>query len=242
MAHGVKPYGRTQQQETIFGVQDMGELAARLGSVVTFDRRGNIIWLDDFESGIEKWQHTSVAGGESLEWVATYARNGGFCAKLNTDNHADDDAYMSHNMPYPAATKSGIECSFKHDTYLRQIFIGLTIETGLTLLVAAVRWTQATNTWAYYNTAAGYTDLTPVKALRRETTLFHTAKLVVDFAIKEYIRLIVNDTLFDLSGLGMYEPGAAVTATLVPWIRIITNADDVTSLYVDDVIITQNEP
>ena len=55
MGHGYPDYGTQGPVSTVHSIQDLGELAVRLGSIVTFDRRGNVLWLDGFDSGIGAW-------------------------------------------------------------------------------------------------------------------------------------------------------------------------------------------
>lgn len=242
MAHGIKPYGRTQAQQTIFGVQDMGELAARLKSIVTHDRRGNVVWMDDFESGIEKWIHAGLAGGESLEWSSEYARSGDFSAKLTTGATALDDATMMRYLPYPFESQMGFEYSFQRDGNLREIYISIWIDDGNRIYIGALRWFSATETWAWAGAGGAMTDLIPTQPLGAFLTLFHTVKLVCDFVDKRYVRLIADNVLFPLNGLTLWDWGASITPRITIAIDMSTNVNDVTSLYIDDAIVTQNEP
>ncbi|GAI06639.1 unnamed protein product, partial [marine sediment metagenome] len=44
MIHGHADYGAGAPGKTIYSMLDVGELAARLGSPVTSDRAGNVMW------------------------------------------------------------------------------------------------------------------------------------------------------------------------------------------------------
>ena len=67
MAGETPDYGRLSAQATVFPVTDLGELAARLGSIVSHDRRGDVIWLDGFEDGLDKWQPTTSGSGAAVD-------------------------------------------------------------------------------------------------------------------------------------------------------------------------------
>lgn len=242
MSKGQPDFGLYATTETIAGLADMGELAARLGSIDTFDRRGNIVWLDDFASGIEKWRSYSEAGGESLEWATTRARNGGFCAKLSTDNHTDDDAMALRSLPYPTLSKMGIEVSVSWGTRLKTFILMLRLDNGTTVLAAEVRWTKATKTWACHDLTLGWQNLTPITTLETDTALFHTFKLVCNFSKGIYAYLIVNNTVFDLSALVIPSIAPGDAPYIQPRISIDTPSNNASIIYFDDVIITQNEP
>lgn len=242
MPHGGPDWSTGGQISTVHTVEDLGELAARLGSIVTFDRRGNIIFLDDFESGIEKWTHESFAGGEGLAWSSIHARNGDFSAKLTTDDHTNDDAVMIATIPYPALSQIGFEFSFLRDSYLKQITIAIELETGADVVSAGATWTAATKTWTVTDKDGAVHNLTPTITLGIDYPMFFTVKLVADFINRNYIRLIINNTEFNLSGITLPVSAPGPSPKLQGFIVILTNSNDVCSLYVDDVIVTQNEP
>jgi len=229
----------------IYTLADMGELAVRLGSIVTFDRRGNVLWMDNFESGIEGWEDGSGDGNHSFSWNPTYHRSGGFCAKLTTDDDTDDNAFMLRRLPYPTLSKNGFEYSFINDIRRKEQYIRLDHYDGDDLLRGYLRWTQSTRTWAYYTGTSypgSWVDLAPVIKLEGLVPIFHTIKLVCDFENGEYVRLLVNDTVYDMSGIPLYSVGAGDSPQLVAYIMAVTDSDHATNAYIDDVIITQNEP
>ena len=87
MAHGHPDYGGAAPLATVYTLQDLAELAARLGSIDVFDRRGNVLLLDDFESGIKKWLFGGT-GSYSAGWICDRAEHGGFCLSIQTEGAA----------------------------------------------------------------------------------------------------------------------------------------------------------
>jgi len=63
MAHGTPDWGVTASKKTIYSLHDMGELAVRLGSIVSFDRRGDVIFSDSFQNGLGKVYASGVGAG-----------------------------------------------------------------------------------------------------------------------------------------------------------------------------------
>jgi len=241
MPHGGPDWSTGGQISTVHTVEDLGELAARLGSIVTFDRRGNVIWMDDFESGIEKWMPVEGDAGAALVWSSEHARNGGFSAKLSTDDDTDDDAVMLTALPYPVLSRIGYEFSFLRDNYLKTLRLRIELSTDVETLYAEIEWTAATGIWLYVDDT-GFYNLTPPTEFPIEYSIFNTVKLVADYVKKEYVRLIVNNTVFDLSGKTLWSGLPLTDPSIIMNIIIVTSSNDVATLYTDDVIITQNEP
>ncbi|GAG14536.1 unnamed protein product, partial [marine sediment metagenome] len=122
MPHGVKPYGRTEAQNTVFGLQDMGELAARQGSIVTFDRRGNVIWYDDFESSLNKWLLYDLGVGAAVVESNEAARNGLVSCKVTTSAVLGQYSGIRHDHMIPVLSKLGFEISAAHENNILDIY------------------------------------------------------------------------------------------------------------------------
>jgi len=65
VAHGTPDWGVTAGARTVYQMTDLGELAVRLGSIVTHDRRGDVIFLEDFEEGMGRWRFPRTPLGET---------------------------------------------------------------------------------------------------------------------------------------------------------------------------------
>ena len=78
MAHGARDFGIYAPKETIVTIEDLGELAVRLGSPVNYDRKGDVVWVDGFEDGIDKWDIDLTLGRGSFTWESAHSRDGGF--------------------------------------------------------------------------------------------------------------------------------------------------------------------
>lgn len=242
MAHGTKPYGRTQSQVTIFGVQDMGELAARLGSIDTHDRRGNVVWLDDFESGVEAWDFSGTGAGNARAWSAERHRSGGFSVYHRCGSTLTMLSEMDRSLALPVINRTGIEFSILFGLWVSQIRLYAHIVSLAQTLVYEVRYTVATDTWEFRNNALGWTALVPTIDLLPEGYCFHTVKLIVDPLALAYSQLIVDDLTYDMSGLPVGVVGGVFTPALFVEIGMTGTAAQIGLSWVDDVIVTQNEP
>lgn len=243
MAHGHKDWGEGAPASTIYSIQDIGELAARLGSIVTFDRRGNVMWLDDFESGIEKWEVSNYGAGYAVTWSAEKARNGAFSCKLATGAGDQYNVAIKRGLPYPVLSSIGFEASVLLDQYWEYFQWPMDIETGSQIYTPVIKYDDTDNKFYYKDENGDYQETGIVADLACSEPVFHTVKLVVDAANAEYKRLIVDNQSVDLSGRNMKVASSSEPPYLYIALRVVTSSALASAIaYVDDVIVTQNEP
>lgn len=242
MAHGLPDYGPNTPKSTTYGLADLAELAARLGSIVTFDRRGDVVWLDDFEDNLAKWELGFGTGTAVLS--AATARNGGKSAKLTTPAVTDLGATITKRLPFPALSKIGSEISVAQDDS-NILFLSGAIFFLLgdgTFKYGQWEYLPLTTTLNIFDHTAGTVSLSTSVQFADSIYLFHTFKLVVDLVTGKYVRLIMDETEWDLSAYTLIGDDADGDAWMYSDFRVATKAAVAASCYVDDAIVTQNEP
>lgn len=242
MSHGHPDYGLEAAKQTIHAVTDYGELAAMLGSIATFDRRGDVIFLDDFEENIHKWDRTLEGDGARIGLSSTTARNGGLCCKITTGDTTGDTEQMSRYLSYPVLSKMGLEISMALHSFASPVIMQLHTDDGTTWTVGGLRYYPNTDTLQYLDSGGVYQTITNTLALYLDVHCFHTFKLVIDLVNGRYTRAIVGPHAYDLSAYPLFT-GAFLVHNFLG-INIIAEArrDGNEDMYVEDVIITQNEP
>jgi len=145
-------------------------------------------------------------------------------------------------LPYPVHSLCGLEFSFALDgstAYFESRFMWY---TGGEWCRARVRFDMANQRLEYYNALGGYTIFAdPVRA-RAAMYCEDTMKIVMDLARHEYIRCIFNNVRFDMRGMMARAVGSVLSPSLNVDIWHYSVAANVSEGYVDNVIITQNEP
>lgn len=242
MAHGQPDFGMYTQKKTTYGLADMGELVARLGSIVTHDRRGDVIFLDDFESDIVKWGATLGGVGAAAVMSPEAARSRAFSAKLVTGDADGDATYIETWNPYPVLGKFGLEVSISIGGLIENVQITFQVYDGTNYHLGDVYFAPQTNRLTILDGATGLPVLIDTVDLYETFVLFHTFKVVCDFQANQYVRLILNDIEYDISGYALFTFGSGIAAHL----RAVVLAENFAAgnhhIYVEDVIITQNEP
>lgn len=242
MAHGQPDFGMYSAKRTVASVADNAELAARLGSIVTFDRRGDVILLDDFEDNINKWDITLSRAGASIALSNDTARNGGSSCKVVTGNVAGDEEQLARWVSYPVLSKLGLEVHFSFHVEHSMIQIALLADDGVTTFYSALRYLPPTNVLEYLAPGPAWVPLAAGLALYPEVHCFNAFKFVVDLQTLTYSRVILGPNVIPMTQ-AIWTPGTLVTPnTLGVFITIGTSVNFARTAYLDDVIVTQNEP
>lgn len=221
---------------------DLGELAARLGSIDTFERQGDVIWMDSFEGGFNKWVRNPLGLRAAAGISNEEARTGHVSCKLTSGSDANHLIGIYHYSAYPVLSRMGFEFSFcLHDIieYLEWI---LYIDDGTDLRLYGIRWEYATKDLEYHAGAGAWEFIETTGAFVPQSTFFHTVKLVVAADKGQYKSVIFDNVKYPLPAIG---PAAAGSIGWPYAMLAITNIgvdggnDDI---FIDDVIFTQNEP
>ncbi|OGN97553.1 MAG: hypothetical protein A2Y89_06720 [Chloroflexi bacterium RBG_13_51_18] len=244
MAHGQPDYGMYSLAKTIYHMTDMGELAARLGSICTFDRRGDVVFLDDFESGLGSWQ--KIAGGTGSDAVisADNARNGFLSCKMTTGSDGTKLIRLARYLPLPVYSAFGVEFSVAISPFAITGYLtgDILVYDGVNVNKFMIKYDLADQNLYMYDSAGAWVDMAMPYELQRYTYLFHTIKLVGDFSTDRWKRVIVDNFTVDLSGYAVYTAASAGNPMMEVNIILHTDDDANRYVYLDDFIITQNEP
>ena len=219
------------------------ELAARLGSIVTFDRRGDVVWFDDFKDGVNKWAFTSGGTGSAFEWSSAASKYGGFSGKLITGDTKNDTGRIRKVIIPQPLSRMGIEYCFTTEEGLSEILFFPYIDDATTWLWPFIKYLPGYDTLQYFGSDFAYHDLTTDQTLYEDVTLFHTIKVVADINKREYVRCLVDNINYDMAGIPVHSADSLIEAGMIDVnIQIKTNLDLNQFIYIDHVIVTQNEP
>lgn len=242
MVRGGPDWGAAAPTATIATVDDLGELAARLGSPVTFDRRGNVVYIDQMQWGIESWVQTNISGTGAIAWSADRYLSHGKSLSIAPTNGTVSQIEAARYYPTLRPGQVGVELALSWGDLADQttlILIPAASEFprrsySLRLSGAGVLQYQA-NGGGWVNLASN-SDLVVAAAGR-----WHFVKLVVDTTNHKWVRLIYDNTEYDLSSIVAAEGVFSTVGPLIA-IRSLSEAPSNGIVYVDNVIFTQNEP
>lgn len=218
------------------------ELAARLGSPATFDRRGDVIWLDSFGNGLAAWKLTLYGDGASIAVSSSRARNGAFSCLLTAGDNGYHAAQILHYLPHPVLSALGFEFSFTYSDPFDYLWLDCWIYTISGDWGAILRLDPAASTLSYVGEDGGYYDIATDITLLTQDYLFNTLKMVVDLETATLKRVMLNHRSFRLDGIPLFPLGIHEGPHVRLEIYLEGRSKSNDTCYIDDVIITQNEP
>lgn len=242
MTHGTQDWGLVGPKATTYGLDDLGEHAVRVGSPVTFDRRGDVIWWTDFRYGMGDVVPFGTVGRQTILITGEPTRQGPYSLDLYLPLLVDGHSAIRKYLPYPVASRMGIEATFQVDSYHDYWCLDIYVRKGATEMQSRLRYNLAGDVLevmiglnTYQEVATGMNPALLMLPLV-------TAKMVVDVDAEEYVRAIFNDTEYPLAGVGCYTRPLFSARYCDCRILAYNTDDDEMHGYVDSIIVTQNEP
>jgi len=231
---------RLDSERNVLG--DMAELAVRLKSPVTYDRMGDVVWMEDFATGVGRWR-TSLGGtGSYVKVDASYAYWSGFCAKLFAAGVVGGAVSLYKYLSPPRVNKWGIEVSAAFASAFDHFDVEMQHVDADGIRVAGVRINYVTQNLEYYGDDAAYHV---IGALAEQTSLYglyHHLKMVADFDSLEYVKLRQDENLFDLAGVPFFFLASPTPPSSQVYISLRSDGVDGATARVGSVIVTANEP
>ncbi len=232
--------------EDVFGNPNYigaGELAARLGSAMHYEKRGAVLYMDNFKSRTVKWETGGTGAGHSEARSIATARSGNYSFKITTDPSAYIEAWMKRYLPTPPEKRIGLEYSFVlgPNTYI--IDSKCVLFTKTYEYRPRIRYYPETERLVLYDENDALQEIATGLVLEERDDLFHTWKFVFDFDTGKYVRAYLDDTEYDISAYSFRKIAGAYTPHTMQQIFLFSDASgDAAYMYIDDVILTQNEP
>ena len=243
MGHTLPDYTTKYKLAKVFSSVDMNELAARLGSIDTFDRRGNVMFIEDFEATTVCWNMTAEDETGSVAIDDTTHRHGNQSIKIYPGTVAGKEADLENIFPVRQYGNIGIEFAFSYSAFIGVCDFRLWKYNGVNSYRGELRFDQVNNKLQYLNSGGTYTDLATNINLLASSLTFNIIKLVVDFTNFNYKRVICDETEYSVEDIPIYMTASSTYHQIFVCVRV-TSVDMPFhgSVWVDDFILTENEP
>lgn len=248
----MKPVGYGGRDSPDFGIGDVGqglsvmidgaELAARLGSILSFSRTGNLLYQDSFDYGLGSWDIDDNDGDGTAKIYTSSAYRSPYCVRLQCLDDFDSYVSMSKSFGYPYLCNVGMEITFRVNTSVFDLrFTGemgnsdKKVEFGL--------WLRSSTELLHYYTEVGswlgeFENVADIDSPEH----FHTLKLVVDLVNDKYLFALFNNVRYTM----LYPDLKTSEGVSYPYIDFtIKSSQDTeqeTIIFIDDFIYTINEP
>ncbi len=225
-----------------FSMNDMGELAVRLGSPVVYDRRGEVIWYDTFDDGITKWPGAVTGAGSTVTDDTTLPFFKGHCLLLTAGGVAGGEAAAYRYFSVLQDTVWGIYGAVNlYDTF-NQLRLSLYKQDGVNSYIASLQINKVTGKLEYLDSTGVYVTLDTLPLVVSSFGQYHHLKVVADYGTLKYVRAMFNQHQYDLSGIAIRTVAAVATPRNLALFDFYSNGAAAAHARVGLAIVTANEP
>jgi len=242
MPHGAPDWSNVVKYYQVHRLDDMAELAARLGAIHRWDRRGDVLFFDDFSNGLNHWIIVSLIPTTEPVITTETAEYGGLSVKFTPSDGADNYHAIWKPIAYPHPSPLGFEFSVALGANILYIdsIVRLHLPTGNYEFI--IRYNHQYHEVLYLDETGTWKEIWTDFYFALGYELFHHFKYVIDTEECEYVRLIMDSKQTSLKGIKGY-PLVEKEPEYLEWgIKISAQVGETITAYVDNCIITMNEP
>jgi len=213
--------------------------AGRLGSPVTYDWRGQVVWQTTFADGIGNLIPLYDGTGGFIGCVPDYSLMGGYSLKLQGGSDSDRYALAYGYIGRQPSRRMGVCVAFSN--YAETTAIRIRIRASGHRYTGSIRYVWATGLWQYYGSdGAWWTFAT--QSFYITAPAFNFAKIVVDGLTHGYVRALVNESSYALSAHQMFQDDLGIDGTVEFDVTTVSRSGHNDYNLIDRIIVTSNEP
>jgi hypothetical protein len=221
---------------------DLGELAVRLGALTSYDRRGEVIWQDDMSNGLSPWYVDTVGTASVVTTTDQHTDAGPYAILLTSGTTAGDRAGIRRGLAPFNMQRLGMEVSVQFDTLPSSWTFVIQRYTPTGYFEGMVMYNGDTYEVSILVPALGFVVLCTLPPSVSILAHYDYFKLVIDQSTGKYVRLLVNQTEYDISSYSLYTHTAVYPD--IWYMSVYNHNHDGTTdtVHIGHVIITANEP
>jgi hypothetical protein len=241
MGHGTPDWWGAAPKETTYALVDMAELAARLGSVVNYDRTGGVLAIDEFTEGLTTISDVGAPTQGSVYPSIAGTKGKGIALCMHALAGAQYSAAFGKYLPFYVLGGLGIEMSFAFDTNLGYFEYWAYVCDGTNQGISGVRYNHPTGQILVRDSSGNFQVIGTPGQVYYDPKAFHTLKLVVNTLTGKYVRVRFNGYTYDASAYTPQVSGWPFEKYIQVIAKIGQTGSSAMIAYVKNMIVTQNE-
>jgi len=218
------------------------ELAVRLGSAVAYDRRGQVVFLEDFEHGYSLWTWAKSGNLAACALDPTSSLSGGYSVKLTGGNHNVRFSLIGMTRGVAPMGRVGLEFSIAFGSGVNYVSGSLSMHDGTDAYRAQIRYEWVGMDVDVYDDGGDWTWVAGVANPGVVGNEYNTFKFVIDQATRKYVRALFNDIEVHPTTTSYYRTGPTNSTHITVQIAVYSRDGNNDVVYVDNVVVTLAEP
>lgn len=241
MAHGAPDDSNVVKRADLFRVDDDAELAARLGSILTYRRSGEVISLEDWSGGYGAWERVTSGTNSSIVLSGDKFQSGGVSLRGRAGPTTSNYWRISRYLPRLDSTVLGFQGALCLTTEPGDIDILLRVDAVTTYTTYLLRYDRSAMRWYYQDATQTWVTFTDSMDLDYRGTVFLQWQVVVDMEKEEYVRLSLNHETWSLVGIPARVAPYVTYNSIQARVQMYGTGSGYVEAYLDNVVLTQNE-
>jgi len=225
-----------------FSLQDFGELAARLDSISTYDRRGEVLWYDKFSYGMAAWGLTASGSGSVIRIDTSNIYRWPHVCKILSGIVLNDLSAIVKYLSPVSTGRYGIEFVLDIESAVTDFEVYLNLWDKTYLYQARFRFLDSGDLMQLRNASGVYETVVSLRPWVSGWYIYNPIKFVIDMNLEKYVRLLIGSTAYNVSAITLNKQ--ASTDPTNAFIQLSTRSASGTNAHVRiaHVILTANEP
>jgi len=230
---------RLESNKNILG--DMAELGARLGAVSTYDRGGTTLFADNFDNGLAPYSAQLGGTGAKAEIVSGTTHVSGYGVKLTAGSDGNHSAGILKRLQPQALSMMGFEVVFSLESNILFAVLSIQRNTATKLKQWVIDWETATGYLRVGTRSEGWVILATIPLPIDDEEIFHSMKVVIDLESDYYVRLMVDQNLYNLSAYQGGQEDEETNQRLEFYAANEGREGENDTMYLDEFIVTTDE-
>jgi len=235
-------WGGQYNDKQFFPLFDQAELAARLGSLMTYDRRGSVIWQYHFEHGIGDTGPGGIGVSSTAVLYASQYEFPPFACKMQAGGAAGSYYSVERRLPVPQPALVGFQASVRLTPGVEEVRHFIYHYDGASRWYANLVVNQRENKLQVWVDPGVPVDLIDPLTDLNSGYYFAHLKIVCDLSTHKLVRGILDRHEFDLSQYTMVVSADAEAENLRGRIMVFSVTGATTVCVVGSMIFTVAEP
>lgn len=217
------------------------DLAGRLGSPVTWDWRGNILYVHDFSTGYGPVIAQTAGAGASIVLGPTYGGFGGYALTMTGGSDGSRYARVQLSVGTNPSVRIGVAVRFAISTNTEYVQIQIQRQKGVGSPWAYGRIDVANGQLQVFKSTLAWQNVGAVDVNLSAFT-YGWLKLVINQSTGYYERILYNDVEVDVSAYQCAAIETSIKGAIFAELQNTSRSGENDVVYLDQIVLTVNEP